>query len=167
MAYAPGEKPGPRTTLTLDVLSGLMILFGLLLQWVIWQHPEMTAHLPVRIARVILSVDKEGLHPFRLASILALAWAVSRLVPIGAHWVSSRWAAPFVLCGQHSLPVFCSGIFLAFLGRLLMEETDGWWAQVVVNVAGGALMVGVGALAAFYREKGRPAPRPLAGGVTP
>ena len=117
------------------------------------------------LTQVLLSVDKEGLHPFRLISILALAWLVSRMVPAHARWLSSRWMSPFVLCGQHSLPVFCAGIFLSFLGRLLMEETDGWWTQIVVNVAGAALLAGVGALAAYYREKGRPSPQRLPKGV--
>lgn len=167
MAYAPAERPGQRLRLAVDSVCGLVIVFGLLMQFVIWKHPELTGHMPVGVARVLLSVDKGGLHPFRLLSILALVWVVSRLVPAGARWVSSRWAAPFVLCGQHSLPVFCSGIFLSFLGRLAMEEVDGWWVQVVVNAAGGLSLVGVGALAAYYREKGRPVPKPLAGGVTP
>jgi hypothetical protein len=72
-----------------------------------------------------------------------------------------------VLCGQHSLPVFCAGIFLSFLGRLTMEVTDGWWVQAAVNIAGGMLLVAVGAVAAWYREKGRMAAPPLAGRVAP
>ena len=167
LAYAPAEHPGRRVRQTMDALSGLVVLFGLLMQFVVWQHPELTAHLPAGVARVLLSVDKGGLHPFRLISILSLVWLVSRTVPASARWMSSRWAAPFILCGQHSLPVFCAGIFLSFLGRLLMEEQDGWWVQVVVNILGALLLVGVGALAAYYREKGRSAPRPLPGGVTP
>ncbi len=167
MAYSPAERPGPRVRHTMDALSGLVIVFGLLMQWVVWRHPELTAHMPARVARTLLSVDKQGLHPFRLISILSLVWVVSRTIPAGARWMSSRWASPFVLCGQHSLPVFCSGIFLSFLARLIMEEQDGWWVQVVVNLGGALLMVGVGALSAYYREKGRPAPKPLAGGVTP
>ncbi len=167
MAYVPPDKPGRRALIAADCLSGLILAFGLLMQFVIWQHPEITTHLPARVARVLLSVDKGGLHPFRLLSILALAWVVSRTVPPGAKWLNSRVAAPFVLCGQHSLPVFCAGIFLSFLGRLVMEETDGWWVQAVVNIVGGALLIGVGAMSAYYREKGRPAPQRLAGGVTP
>ena len=167
MAYGPPDTPSRRTKLAADWASGAFIVFGLLMQFVVWQHPEITAHLPVRIGRVLLSVDKGGLHPFRLLSILSLVWAVSRLVPAGARWINSRFAAPFILCGQHSLPVFCVGIFLSFLGRLVMEEEDGWWVQVVVNGVGAALLVGVGALAAYYREKGRTVPQRLAGGVTP
>jgi hypothetical protein len=61
--------------------------------------------------------------------------------------------------GQHSLPVFCFGIFLAFLGRLAMDEDDGWQMQIAVNLAGIVAMAAVGLLAAWYREKGRAAPR--------
>jgi hypothetical protein len=167
MAYGPPDKPGRLAIRAADCFSGLTLLFGLLMQFVIWRHPEITAHLPARIARVLLSVDKGGLHPFRLISILALAWVVSRTVPASAKWLASRWAKPFVLCGQHSLPVFCVGIFLSFLGRLVMEEIDGWWVQIVVDGTGAALLVSVGAVAAYYREKGRPAPQRLAGQVTP
>jgi hypothetical protein len=167
MAYAPGERPSRAVTISMDCLSAVVVAFGVFMQFVVWNHPEITAHLPGRVARVLLSVDKEGLHPFRLVSILAYVWLVSRLVPASARWLSARWAAPFVLCGQHSLPVFCSGIFLSFLGRLVMEEADGWWVQVVVNIVGALLLVGVGALAAYYREKGRRPAQALAGGVTP
>ncbi len=168
MAYAPADRPTRQVRVTVDVLSGVVIAFGVVMQFVVWTHPELTARmLPPAISHVLLSVDKGGLHPFRLVSILSYAWAVSRLVPAGAAWVSSRWAAPFVLCGQHSLPVFCVGIFLSFLGRLILEETGGWWVQAIVNVAGAGLLVAVGALAAYYREKGRPSPQRLAGGVTP
>ena len=71
---------------------------------------------------MLVSIDKEGLHPFRLISILALAWLTARLVPTDAPWLRTRWATPFIVCGQHSLPVFCASIFLSFLGRLVMEE---------------------------------------------
>ena len=167
MAYAPGDQPGWRVTRALDVLSGLVIVFGLVLHFVIWGHPEIAAHLPPQADRVLLSVDKEGLHPFRLVSILALVWVVSRLVPPNARWISTRLASPFVLCGQHSLPVFCSGIFLSFMGRLVMEEEDGWWVQLVVNAGGALALIGVGALSAYYREKGRRVPQAVAGGVMP
>ena len=66
--------------------------------------------------------------------------------------------APLVLMGQHSLPVFCVGIFLSFLGRLYMESHDGFWAaQIAVNLTGTVALVGIGAMAAWYRDKGRTA----------
>lgn len=153
LSYAPIRPPArPRLV---DAAAMGMVLFGLVEQWVIFAHPNLTAHLPARLAHGLLAVDKEGLHPFRLASILALTWLTVRLVPADAGWIRSRLAAPFVLCGQHSLPVFCSGIFLSFLGRLVFEQTAGWPMQVAVNGAGALLLVMVGAIAAWYRAKGR------------
>lgn len=152
LATSPGQPPRHRRPL--DILAALVVLFGILMQWVVWQHPELTSHLPLRIARALLSVDKEGLHPFRLVSILALTWLTVRLVPAGAAWLRGWIAAPFILAGQHSLPVFCVGIFLSFLGRLVLEFSSAWGAQAAVNVAGALGLTAVAALAAWYKTKG-------------
>ena len=82
----------------------------------------------------MITEDKTGLHPFRLLSILALTWLVARTVPRGAAWLESRLAAPLVLMGQNSLPVFCFGIFFGFIARLGLEYDDGWGMQGVVNL---------------------------------
>jgi len=126
------------------------------LMWAVWPYPDIEARILATAARTLVSVDKEGLHPMRLLSILALAWLVARLVAKDAAWLRSSVARPFIICGQHSLPVFCAGIFLSFLARLAMEEVDGWAVMAGVNLLGSAAMVGVGALAAWYKQKGRP-----------
>ncbi len=155
MSYArPWPRYGKRL---LDAAAVLMVLAGIIVQWVVWPHPETIERLPAMVGRALLSVDKTGLHPLRLLNMLALAWLVARLIPKDAAWLHSRWAAPFVLCGQHSLPVFCSSIFLSFLGRLAMEQQEGVGVQAAVNVVGSLALLGVGALAAWYREKGRQA----------
>ncbi len=152
-----------RGTRLLDVAAVTVVLAGIIVQWVVWPYPNSVLdRLPHAVARTLVTVDKQGLHPLRLLSILALAWLVARFVPRDAGWLRSRWAAPFILCGQHSLPVFCSSIFLSFLGRLAMEEHEGWAMQVAVNALGPLALLGVAALSAWYREKGRqalPAPR--------
>ena len=139
----------------LDLLAGVVVLGGLLLVWLVWPSDDVSAHVPRLLTRMVLLVDKEGMHPMRLLSILALTWTAIRLIPFHALWLRNRWAAPFVLCGQHSLPVFCSGIALSFLGRLVMEEQGGWPGQVLVNLVGPVALVAVAALAAWYRDKGR------------
>ena len=145
----------PVPTWVIDAAAAVVVLFGLTLVWLVWPSDDVSAHVPRVLTRALLLVDKEGMHPMRLLSILALTWGVVRLVPFSARWLRSWWAAPFVVCGQHSLPVFCSGIFLSFLGRLVMEEQGGWAGQVVVNILGPIALVGVGSLAAWYRQKGR------------
>ena len=79
--------------------------------------------------------DKTGLYPFRLISILALTWLCVRLIRFDQPWLRSRWAAPFVLVGQNSLPVFCSGIVLGFLARLGLEYDDRASMQVGINLS--------------------------------
>ena len=152
-SYAPFKPPlRPRT---LDVLAAVTVLLGMFLQILMTPSPAITAHLPSAVSNVLLSVDKDSLHPFRLISILALTWLAARLVPVDARWLGAPAAGPFVLMGQHSLPVFCSGIGLSFLGRMLMEQDEGLISQVVVNVGGFAAMTTVGAVAAWYRTKGQ------------
>jgi hypothetical protein len=159
LSFAPGETP--KRTKALDMISVAVVIFGLVMQWGVWQYPWLTAHLPGRLTRMLMSVDKEGLHPFRLISILALTWLVVRLVPRGAGWLRTVWAAPLIVAGQHSLPVFCVGIFLSFLGRLMTESDAGFGNQMLVNLGGAASMFTVGAVAAWYSNKGRrPAPAP-------
>ena len=99
--------------------------------------------------------DKTGLYPFRLLSILALTWGVVRLIRFDADWLRSRWAYPFVLVGQNSLPVFCSGIVFGFVARLGLEYDDRAAMQIGINLFGAVGMVMVGSLAAWYRTKNR------------
>jgi hypothetical protein len=146
------RPPVPRWLV--DAAAGLVVAIGLLLVWLVWPSDDVSASVPRFLVRAVLLVDKEGMHPMRLLSILALTWLVVRLVPFHAAWLRTRYAAPFVLCGQHSLPVFCSGIFLSFLGRLAMEEDGSWIVQAGVNIAGPAAMTAVAGLAAWYRQKG-------------
>ena len=50
---------------------------------------------------------------------------------------TSQWLRPLILCGQHSLPIFCLGVFLSFGAHwILMQYTRGVWEQLVVSVAG-------------------------------
>lgn len=161
MSYRPVVLPGPKRLY--DLASAMIILIGVVLLWLVWPAADIDNRMPVWAARILISVDKQSLHPMRLLSIFAFVWVVVRLVPKGAKWVQSRGALPFVLCGQHSLAVFCASIFLSFLGRLAMEEQPNWLVQAAVNIVGISALVAVGALAAWYRRKGAAARAPSAG----
>jgi hypothetical protein len=158
MSFAPGAPTPKRHKRLLDAVSLLIVAFGLVMQWVVWQHPAAIDWLPSRVTRALMSVDKAGLHPFRLVSILALTWLTTRLISKDARWLRSRIAGLFIVAGQHSLPVFCAGIFLSFLGRIATEADDGFFAQVGVNLAGAVSLWAVGAVAAWYSIKGRSRP---------
>jgi hypothetical protein len=155
LSYAPPRWP--RVRWPFDGLSVAILLAGLVVIWVIDLHPRILAAMPDLVIRFIITEDKTGLHPFRLLSILALTWLVVRTVPQGAAWLRSQVAAPLVLMGQNSLPVFCFGIFFGFIARLGLEYDDGVAMQAGVNLCGAAAMVAVAALSAWYRAKGRSA----------
>lgn len=153
LAYSPPRSISP--VIVLDTVAVLLVLIGVVLVWLVWPYPDIESRFPAIAARILISVDKEGLHPMRLLSILAFAWLVARAVPVNANWLRWRWVQVIVLCGQHSLPVFCAGIFLSFLARLVMEEYSGWWVQALANTIGTIALVGVAAVASWYKQKGR------------
>ena len=78
---------------------------------------------------------------------------VVRFVPANARVLRSRLVQPIIRCGQQSLYVFCLGILLSVLGYFVFAEwSDSLTAQLAVNIAGVALMIGAGALITWYRN---------------
>jgi hypothetical protein len=148
----------------LDLGAGVVAAFGLVDQWIIMHANNWAGTFSPDTMQFLIQIDKEGLHPFRLISILALMWLSVRLIPAHAQWLRSRFAAPFIVCGQHSLPVFCVGIFLSFLGRIAFEQNDGWLMQGAVNAAGAVVLMMVGAMSAWYAAKGRGRSEAVSGG---
>ncbi|WP_270936298.1 OpgC family protein [Falsiroseomonas oryzae] len=122
----------------------------------VWHGPARGWEPPEWLAAWLIGVDKTGLHPARLLSVLVMTWLIAHLLPADARFLTGRWAAPFVLMGQQSLPVFCAGIFLSFLGRLAIETSAGPWMQAAVNIAGLLALVLVGVVSAWYSGEGRP-----------
>ncbi|MFQ3622755.1 MAG: OpgC domain-containing protein [Acetobacteraceae bacterium] len=122
----------------------------------VWRIPSAFALLPEGMALAIYTgIDKSGLHPVRLLHFLSLAYLVSRVVPAGAAWLTRLPFSLFTLIGQHGLLVFSLGVFLSFLGRLVMQEFDsGLATQGMIAVGGLAIFVGLSALQAWYDGKG-------------
>jgi hypothetical protein len=72
---------------------------------------------------------------------------------------------PAILCGQHSLEIFCLGVFLAFAGHFALVEISGaFWMQVVISLFGIIAMIATAALITWYKDlEGRsPGQRPKA-----
>ena len=105
------------------------------------------------------AIDKTNLSPVRLVDFLALAVAAVSVLPRDSAFLAGRFARPIVLCGQNSLYIFCLGILLAVLGHFVLAEvTDRLSVQILVNLAGIALMISAAFIIAWYKKASRPAP---------
>jgi hypothetical protein len=153
LACAPLRPP--RRPWLFDAGAAVVVILGIVVTIMIEPHPHRMDWVTGSVFRSLVVEDKTGLYPLRLISILALTWLCIRAIRFDAGWLRSRWAAPLVLVGQNSLPVFCSGIVIGFVARLGLEYDDQAAMQVGINLFGGLGMLGVGALAAWYRTKGR------------
>lgn len=88
--------------------------------------------------------DKGHVAPLRLINILALAYLLFSNPAI--RTLSEK---PFLraaeACGKHSLEIFAAGCLAALIGRILYRTFEPlWWLQVIVNLGGLALMLGLG-----------------------
>ena len=98
-----------------------------------------------------LFLSKEDLGLLRFASVLAVALLVARLVAPQARFLAGRVAWPFVICGRHSLHIFCLGILLAVMGHLVLNESFGHvLMQLAVSAVGIGIMVAVAALMEWF-----------------
>ena len=78
--------------------------------------------MPRRLEQWIYPINKTDLDVLRFAHFLALAAITVRFVPKGWPGLKSPWLWPLILCGQHSLEIFCLGVFLAFAGYFVLTE---------------------------------------------
>ena len=68
-----------------------------------------------------------------------------------------------ILCGEHSLEIFCLGVFLSFTAHFVLVEISARvWMQVAVSLAGVALMVALAGLMTWYKDLDRRARQPAA-----
>src|SRR5258707_11702166 len=54
-------------------------------------------------------IDKTNLDVLRFLHFLSMAVLTVRLVPSNWSLLQSRWLFPAIVCGQHSLEIFCLG----------------------------------------------------------
>ena len=117
-----------------------------------WHLPELTI-VPHSLEHLIYPIDKTNLDVLRFAHFLALAILTVRFVPRTSPMLNSPLLYPAILCGQHSLEVFCLGVFLAFAGHFALVEISGaFWMQVVISVLGIVAMIGTAALVTWYKS---------------
>jgi hypothetical protein len=152
--------PALRSPITLWIaVAYLIIAFAITLTW---HFPRWSYLVPRWLSEWMYPIDKTNLDVLRFAHFLALAAVTVRFVPVDWPALRSNWLRPAILCGQHSLEIFCLGVFLSFAAHFVIVEVyAGLVMQAVMSVVGILVMVGTAALISWYkRTEGRAAGSP-------
>lgn len=140
-----------QSRVTLAIAIGYLV-FAFLIT-LTWHIPRLAPFVPRWLAEHIYPIDKTNLDALRFAHFLAVAAVTVYFVPRDWPPLRSRWLYPAILCGQHSLEIFCLGVFLAFAGHFaLVEISPGIPMQILVSLLGILIMVAVAWLLSWYKN---------------
>jgi hypothetical protein len=131
--------------------AGAVVVAGLVIRvdWTLhWLYPP----IPALFAETLWPLmSKTDLSPLRFINVMAMALLVARLIPPQARFLAGGIAAPFVMCGRHSLHIFCLGILLSVVGHLIINEHFGGIVlQAAVTAGGIAAMIAVAGLMDWF-----------------
>ncbi|MGL3211208.1 OpgC domain-containing protein [Bradyrhizobium sp. BR 1433] len=129
-------------------LGGAYLLFALVMT-LAGRFPELGQAMPAWLYDAFNPNDKTNLAPYRVLHFIVLAFFVTRFLP--REWPGYEWPIfqPIIKCGQQSLEVFCTGVFLAVIAHVLLVEVSGSiWMQIAVSIVGIVLMTAL----AYYRS---------------
>jgi len=131
-----------------------------------WYVPQLGHLMPRRLEQWMYPIDKTDLDVLRFAHFLALAALTVYYLPRDWPYLKSPWLKPLILCGQHSLEIFCLGVFLAFAGHFILAEVGGGAAlHALISLSGIVIMTAVAWLISWYKhEADKSASRKGAGG---
>jgi hypothetical protein len=147
--------PALRSPITVGLaFAYLAFAFGVTMTW---YFPRLGFLIPHWLSEWMYPIDKTNLDVLRFTHFLALAALTVRFIPRDWPVLRSRWLHPAILCGQHSLEVFCLGVFLAFAAHFVMVEFySGTAMQVLMSMAGILIMFATAWLISWYkRAEGR------------
>jgi hypothetical protein len=130
-------------------IAYLIFAFGITLTW----HVEsLDRFVPTVLKDWMYPVDKTNLDVLRFAHFLALAAVTVYFVPRTWSGLKSPILQPAIRCGQHSLEIFCLGVFLAFAGQFIIAESSGGpLLQTAVSALGIFIMIATAYLISWYK----------------
>jgi hypothetical protein len=118
-----------------------------------WHLPQLGHIVPRRLEQWMYPIDKTDLDVLRFAHFLALAAVTVRFLPKDWPGLKSPWLKPMLLCGQHSLEIFCLGVFLAFAGHFILAEIGGGAAlHALISLSGILIMCGMAWIISWYKH---------------
>ncbi len=127
----------------------LIFAFGITLTW---HFESLDRFVPALLKDWMYPVDKTNLDVLRFAHFLALAAVTVRFIPRDWSGLKSPILQPPIRCCQHSLEIFCLGVFLAFAVQFIIAESSGGpLLQTAVSVLGIFIMIATAYLISWYK----------------
>ncbi|MBR1238457.1 OpgC domain-containing protein [Bradyrhizobium sp. AUGA SZCCT0177] len=118
-----------------------------------WHIPQLSRFMPKLIEQWMYPITKTDLDVLRFAHFLALAALTVRFLHKDWPGLKSPWLRPLILCGQHSLEIFCLGVFLAFAGHFVLAEISGGAGlHFLISVVGVLIMSGMAWVISWYKH---------------
>ena len=118
-----------------------------------WHVPQFGHFMPRRLEQWMYPIDKTDLDVLRFAHFLALASLTVYYLPKDWPYLKSPWLKPLILCGQHSLEIFCLGVFLAFAGHFILAEVGGGAAlHALISLSGIVIMSAMAWVISWYKR---------------
>ncbi len=118
-----------------------------------WYIEPLARFVPAWLSDWMYPIDKTNLDVLRFAHFLALAAVTVRFVPRDWPALKSPILQPAISCGQHSLEIFCLGVFLAFAGQFIISEWSGGpLVQTVISLLGILIMIATASLISWYKQ---------------
>ncbi|MBB4365129.1 hypothetical protein GGD65_006193 [Bradyrhizobium sp. CIR18] len=137
-----GERVRPwLTSRTVLVPAALYLIFSLVIA-LSWRVKPLEALIPQGLTKLAYPPDKSNLDPLRLLHFLALAVVAVWFVPPNRQALTSAVMRGAILCGKHSLPIFCLGVLLTLASLLaLLDISEGLAMQITLSVGGILMMI--------------------------
>ncbi|MDE5460476.1 OpgC domain-containing protein [Bradyrhizobium sp. CSS354] len=118
-----------------------------------WYVPQLSHFMPKRLEQWMYPIDKADLDVLRFTHFLALAALTVRVLPRDWPGLKSPWLRPLILCGSHSLEIFCLGVFLAFAGHFILAEVSGGPVMhALISLSGILIMWAMAWLISWYKR---------------
>ena len=118
-----------------------------------WHFPQLGFLMPKWLEKWMYPINKTDLDVLRFAHFMALAAITVRFLPKDWPPLKSVWLRPLILCGQHSLEIFCLGVFLAFAGHFVLSDIAGGAAMhFLISLAGILIMSGMAWVISWYKR---------------
>jgi hypothetical protein len=134
------------------IVAVAYILFSLGMYLAIY-FPQLGVYVPRWLNDAVHPIDKTNLDVLRFAHFLALAAVTVYFIPKDWPRLKSPIFRPAILCGQHSLEIFCLGVFLSFAGHFVHVELGGGAGiQIVISIVGILIMIATAWLISWYKE---------------